>query len=239
MHRVLFLVAVFSVVAFTAKAQDPVKVDPEHYKVEFENDQARVLRVHFGPKESSPMHEFPPSARVCLTDGSYKWTLADGKTEEHTCEAGWAGYRPAQKHAFENLSDKDFEVIIAELKSNPVATQPGGTRSALDPTKVDPRHHKVEVENDQVRVLRMHLGPKESSPMHEHPPAVLVLLTDARLKITLADGKTEERTRTAGEARYRPAEKHAVENLNDKDYEIIIVELKAQPAAVKAPAAKN
>jgi len=70
--------------------------------------------------------------------------------------------------------------------------------------KVDLKHNKVESENDQVRVLRTHLGPKESSPMHEHPPSVLIFLTDARLKITLADGKTEERTHTAGSARYRP-----------------------------------
>ena len=28
-----------------AMAQDPVKVDAKHYKVEFENDQVRVLRI--------------------------------------------------------------------------------------------------------------------------------------------------------------------------------------------------
>lgn len=38
--------------------------------------------------------------------------------------------------------------------------------------------------------------------------------------------------------RYCPAEKHAVENLNDKDYELIIVELRAKPVATKA-AKKN
>ena len=28
---------------------DPVKVDPKHYKVEFENERVRVLRVSYGP----------------------------------------------------------------------------------------------------------------------------------------------------------------------------------------------
>ncbi len=74
--------------------------------------------------------------------------------------------------------------------------------TAQDPVKVEPKHYKVEFENDQIRVLRMHLGPKENSPMHEHPPSVLIFLTDRRLKITLADGKTEERTATAGSVRY-------------------------------------
>jgi quercetin dioxygenase-like cupin family protein len=100
---------------------------------------------------------------------------------------------------------------------------------AQDPVKVDPKHNKVEFENDQVRVLRFHLGPKESSPMHEHPAVVLVSVTDVRVKVTLADGKTQERTRKAGSVVYRPTEKHAIENLSDKDYESIIIELKAIP----------
>ena len=38
------LLATFALIFATnmAMAQDPVKVDPKHYKVEFENDQVRV-----------------------------------------------------------------------------------------------------------------------------------------------------------------------------------------------------
>jgi hypothetical protein len=53
-----------------------------------------------------------------------------------------------------------------------------GATMAQDPVKVDPKHYKVEFENDQVRVLRVHLGPKESIPLHEHPQCVLTFLTD-------------------------------------------------------------
>ncbi len=111
--------------------------------------------------------------------------------------------------------------------------------TAQDPVQVDPKHNKLEFENDRVRVLRFHLGPKESTPMHEHPANVLVSLTDAHVKVTLADVKTEERTRKAGSVAYRPAEKHAAENLSDKDYENITVELKAKSAASKAAAKKQ
>jgi hypothetical protein len=34
-------------------AEDPVKVDPKHYKVEFENDRVRVVRIKYGPGEKS------------------------------------------------------------------------------------------------------------------------------------------------------------------------------------------
>src|SRR6186997_1696872 len=32
---------------------DPAKVDAKHYKVEFENEHVRVLRIHFDPREKS------------------------------------------------------------------------------------------------------------------------------------------------------------------------------------------
>jgi len=102
--------------------------------------------------------------------------------------------------------------------------------NAQDPVQVDPKHTKIEFENEQVRVLRFHLGPKEISPMHEHPGRVFVFLTDANTKVTV-EGKAEERSGKAGVVRYRDAEKHAVENLSDKDYESIIVELKSTSAS--------
>ncbi len=35
--------------------QDPVKVDPKHYKLESENAQVRILRFQYGPHEKSVM----------------------------------------------------------------------------------------------------------------------------------------------------------------------------------------
>ena len=46
----LCLVGTFFVAGGT-RAQDPLKVDPQHYKLEFENPQVRVLRIHYGPRE--------------------------------------------------------------------------------------------------------------------------------------------------------------------------------------------
>ena len=49
-----------------SNAQDAVKVDPEHYKVEFENDQVRVLRITYGPGEKSVMHSHLEGAELYL-----------------------------------------------------------------------------------------------------------------------------------------------------------------------------
>jgi uncharacterized protein (UPF0218 family) len=48
-------------------AQDPVQVDPQRCTVEFENDQVRVLRIHYGPHEKSVMHGHPASGAVFLS----------------------------------------------------------------------------------------------------------------------------------------------------------------------------
>jgi quercetin dioxygenase-like cupin family protein len=55
---------------------------------------------------------------------------------------------------------------------------------AQDPVKVASKHYKVEVENDQVRALRISYGPHEKGAMHEHPASVAVFLTDGKVKFT-------------------------------------------------------
>jgi quercetin dioxygenase-like cupin family protein len=103
----------FTAVAFS---QDAVKVDPKHYKVELENAQVRVLRVHYGPHEKSVMHSHPPTVAVFLTDGKIRFTYADGKTEDVMGKNGQAQYSPAQIHNPENTGDSAFEAIVVELK---------------------------------------------------------------------------------------------------------------------------
>jgi quercetin dioxygenase-like cupin family protein len=100
-------------------AQDPVKVDPKHYKVEFENDQVRVLRISYGPGEKSVMHEHPANVAVFLTDGQGKFTLPDGKTQAAPFKAGTAQWDAGGEHLPENVGDKPFELILVELKGKP------------------------------------------------------------------------------------------------------------------------
>lgn len=97
-------------------AQDPVKVDSKHYKVEFENDQVRVLRINYGPHEKSVMHEHPDAVAVFLKDGKTQFTMPDGKTQTMEMKAGTTMWTPAGKHLPENLNDTPFELVLVELK---------------------------------------------------------------------------------------------------------------------------
>jgi quercetin dioxygenase-like cupin family protein len=111
------------IAAAPAMAQDPVKVDAKHYKVEFENDRVRVLRITYGPHEKSVMHSHPTSVAVFLTDGSVKFTLPDGKTLSSDFKAGMAQWEAGGKHLPENVSDKPFEAILVELKGKRAAAK--------------------------------------------------------------------------------------------------------------------
>src|SRR5579871_4299095 len=53
-------------------AQDPYTVAGNHYRLAFENSYVRATRVIYGPHESAPIHNHPPTpvtVYVYVTDG--------------------------------------------------------------------------------------------------------------------------------------------------------------------------
>ena len=129
---VLCAIVFVVVAAHPALAQDAVKVDPRHYKVEVENAQMRVLRITDGPHEKSVMHGHPASVAVFLTDGQVKFTLPNGKTDERSWKAGQTMWVDAGKHLPENVGDKPLELILVELKAKPTKTTAIKTKCGVD-----------------------------------------------------------------------------------------------------------
>ena len=124
MKRVILSVVTVVALASTAvivRAQDAAKVDAKHYTVAFENDQVRVLKVHYGPGEKSIMHSHPNTVAVFITDAKGKFTFPDGKTQEFNVKAGEAMADTAKTHLPENTSDKAFDLVVIELKGKPSA----------------------------------------------------------------------------------------------------------------------
>ncbi len=130
MHRFLLGIALVCLTGTVAMGQDPVKVDPNHYKVVSENAKVRVLRFHYGPHEKSVMHSHPDLVAVYLTDLHVKMTTPDGKSQEETGKAGQAQWTPAGTHLPENLSDQAVEGILVELKGGKAAAKPAAKKPA-------------------------------------------------------------------------------------------------------------
>jgi len=211
----------------SAQDLDAVKADAAHHKVEFENDQVRVVRYIIPPGEKTANHSHPSNVNIFLTDVDAKSTAPDGKSIEIHAKAGAAAWRNPTTHVFENTGDKPVEGILVEPKK-PSSALPKG---AIDVVTADPKHSKVEFENDQVRVVRYHYDPGDKSAMHGHPDNVQVILTDSKANVTTPDGKTTPLNAKAKEARWRPAGQHTVENTGDKAFEGILVEMKGAPAS--------
>ena len=67
-----------------------------------------------------------------------------------------------------------------------MSTAPKPQMGVQDPVKVDSKHYKVELENEQVRVLRVNYGAHEKSEMHSHPDSVAIFQNDTHCRFTLS-----------------------------------------------------
>jgi hypothetical protein len=61
-------------------------------------------------------------------------------------------------------------------------------QASTDAISVDPDVHQVVLENDFIRVFDARASKGAKSPLHTHPPMVLVSLGKARFRTTQADG---------------------------------------------------
>ena len=102
--------------ASVARAQDPVKVDPKHYSVVFENKEVRILRIHYGRGEKSVMHSHPDSVAVFLADQKAKMTHPDGKSEEMSVKKDEVVFMKGGKHLPENIGHGPIDLFLVELK---------------------------------------------------------------------------------------------------------------------------
>ena len=102
----------------TAAAQDPVKLEPDLYKVLLDNDQVRVIDYHLGKGQKEPMHTHATPAMVYwFTDAKLLNTLPDGKTKELSGKAGEAIWRGATTHTTENVGNAEVRALVVECKT--------------------------------------------------------------------------------------------------------------------------
>jgi quercetin dioxygenase-like cupin family protein len=201
--------------------------DPVPRSVPLENDFVKVIDVTSQPRQKTRMHEHKINrVMIYLNAGRQHFEWQDGKPSELKWQAGQALWSPAGgMHIAEITSDQPVRIIEIELKKPGGGNNPG--KPALDPVKIMPKNYRVDFENDQVRVVRVKVAPKETLRQHEHATnRVSVTLTDQDFRITAADGTVQTPKRKAGEAAWGTPVKHSEENLGDKPVEIVMVELK-------------
>ncbi|WP_031497958.1 hypothetical protein [Bryobacter aggregatus] len=196
-------------------------------KVFLDNDEIRVTESIAQPHLKQKMHDHKNNrVMIYRVAGAERFEFADGRSpvvlKFTKNEVKWSP--PDTMHSPEIVTDEPVPVVQIELK------KPRSGRkitTGLDPLQIDPKHYKLEFENDQVRVVRVKFGPRESAPLHEHQlDRVVFYLTDAEIRVTNAEGKAEITPRKAGEVVYGKAAKHEELNTTGKAVEILMTELK-------------
>ena len=97
---------------------------------------------------------------------------------------------------------------------------------AVKTAKTVPYIAKFLLENSRIKEYEFFLKPGEKTEMHSHPDYIIYMLCDSRLKIAMADGRTEEADFKAGQSSYKQAQTHSIENIGNTDARALVVELK-------------
>jgi quercetin dioxygenase-like cupin family protein len=100
-----------------AMAQDPVKVDPTHYKVLIDNASVRVLKIDYAPGTKSQMHQHPEGIIIPLNASKVRFTMPDGKSEDQEMAAESAMMVAAVTHSPANIGSDRIDGILVEFKA--------------------------------------------------------------------------------------------------------------------------
>lgn len=114
-----------------------------------------------------------------------------------------------------------------------IAAAAAGAQTVPDSTVVDPDVHQVVLENEHVRVLSAMAATGTKSPMHSHPPLLVVSLGTGRVRMTLPDGKKQILDLRPGTVLWVDGVEHSWELLAG-EVNVVAVEVKAAKAAKAA-----
>lgn len=103
-----------------------------------------------------------------------------------------------------------------------------------DAVAIDPDVHHVLFDNDHVRVFEARASHGATSPMHSHPPFVLISLGTARVRLHMPDGSRAIFDTYPGQVLWMAdGMQHSWELLSG-EIRIIAVEVKSAAAALRA-----
>ena len=100
----------------TRKADDPLTVAPDMYKLLFENDRVRVMEVTFQPGQKIAKHSHPDHYVYVAEGGLLKISKPDGSNVDANLTPGQIVWIPAETHWATNGGKTKIRLIVNELK---------------------------------------------------------------------------------------------------------------------------
>ena len=115
--------------AVTVKAQDPLTVGPDIYKLLFENERVRAMEVKFNPGDSIGAHSHPDHFVYVIDPGMIRISHPDGSFMDVEGKAGDVFWMNAETHSAVNTGTTTMRLLVVELK------EPSGRVDALAVTQ--------------------------------------------------------------------------------------------------------
>ena len=104
-----------------AEGQGAAKVQPQAYRVAYENDKLRVLDYNSRPGMGvcgNGMHSHPAHLTVIIVGGSVRIKTPDGKAvEQRNIPDGTVFWSEAETHITENIGGANVRCLLIELKA--------------------------------------------------------------------------------------------------------------------------
>ena len=97
--------------------RDPLKVDPQHYRLDFENDQVRVIRLTLKADEAVPMHDDVDAMAVCIEECHLRFTRPGGRMQDVHMQTGETRWLYGDAHSAKNLNTNPMEMLFIEVKA--------------------------------------------------------------------------------------------------------------------------
>ena len=197
------------------------------HEVIVDNPKVRVVRVVIEPGETTEIDN-PDLDRVVvwLQNGSAKTILRSGNSVNDAWnknEVKWE--RAGSSRSIRLNGSSSVTAIVVELKGKGDVRR--APTSPQNPWIVDPKHYKIEFENNEVRVTRVTIGPKEGTPLHEHSlDRIVVYLTQMDFRVVPEGMTPEHAVQNADAVAWGTPVRHTEYNLSDKGFEAVVVEPK-------------
>jgi hypothetical protein len=169
--------------------QDPLTVSPDAYRLEFENEWVKVVRVTYGPKVviAPHFHTERASAYVYLNDSGpilfkHEGLPYAGVTRPATKAGSLRVYKGLKEvHSVENPTAIPSEFLRVEFKTEPLEEASLKGKFFREEPAPTATVQRTQFENAQVRITRVlvAMGETLSLTTMSGEPALLVALTPA------------------------------------------------------------
>jgi hypothetical protein len=231
---------IICLLAVSSLAQDPFKVAPQAYKLQFENEWVKVTRVHYAPHEKIAAHEhtLTASAYVYLNDAgpvvfNHIDTNYGAVTRPPTKAGGFRLYRAVQElHEVENQSDLPSDFLRVEFKTEPVNEKGLKGRYFREVYPAGENFQKVQFENEQVRITRLvcAAGKKMDVYTSANEPSLLIALSPMSFRISHGKSKAQNLKLGLGQEKWIALnQQEHLENTGDAPAEMLRFDFKTRP----------